>query len=96
MPSLRKIVLDRTGYNLGKCQSCLFCDKETVDEMDISLSTLVQMVLFNDEEVLTTRTLWFGGVLRIAAFSCCNGFELSKVIMALRQEAQARGLVSEE
>ncbi len=92
MPSLRKIVLDRTGYTLGKCQSCLFCDKETTDEMDVTLSTLVQMVLFNDDEVLTTHTLWSDEVLEIAARSCCNGFDLSKVMLALRQEAQARGM----
>jgi sulfur transfer complex TusBCD TusB component (DsrH family) len=92
MSSLRKIVLEQTGYNLGKCQSCLFCDKVSTSEMDISFSTLVQMILFNDDEVLTTHTLWSDGILSIAANSCCNGFDLSKAILALRQEAQARGL----
>ena len=95
MPSLRKIVFDRTGYNLGKCQSCLFCDKVSIPGMDISLSTLVQMVLFNDDEVLTTHILWSDGVLEIASGSCCNGFDLSEVILALRQEARARGLSTE-
>lgn len=95
MSSLRKIVLDHTGYNLGKCQSCLFCDTVPTQDMDIPLSTLVQMVLFNDEEVLSSRTLWSDQVLRIASRACCNGFNLSEVIQVLRQEARARGLAPE-
>lgn len=95
MPSLRKIILDQTGYNLGKCQSCLFCDKATSDDMDVSFSTFVQMVLFNDEEVLTSRTLWSDKMLEAASGACCNGIGLVKVILVLRTEARNRRLVPE-
>lgn len=53
----------------------------------------MQMVLFNDEEVLTTRTLWSDQVLVISRRACFNGLDLSKVILALREEARARKVV---
>lgn len=70
----------------------MFCDLLPDKEMDISLSTMVQMVLFNDEEVLSSRTLWSSLVLEYASSSCSAGLDLEKVIMTLREESIMRGL----
>jgi heterodisulfide reductase subunit C len=53
---------------------------------------MIQMVMSNDEEVLTTRTLWSDCVLTKARLACNRGIDISAVMHALRAEAQRRGL----
>ncbi len=95
LPTLRAIVLTASGQDMRRCQHCAFCDAQLDSEQDISLLTLVQMVVMNDEEVLTSRTLWSDTVLQGARHLCANGLDIEAVLLALRQEARRRGLRGE-
>lgn len=92
MLTLHRLVQEKTGSRLQACQGCLFCDSHTSAEMDITISALVQMVIYNDFEVLTTRTLWSDAVLDGARKACTHGFNLHGAILALREEATRRGV----
>ena len=96
MPSLRRIVLDRTGQDLRLCQCCNICDEALDKDADIPISSLVQLILLNDEEVLTCRTLWSDSTLAKVRKSCNHGFNLPSVLLALRTEAQDRGYSQSE
>lgn len=91
MPSLRLIVRDATGQNIGRCAGCLDCDIPSPD-VDVPLGSIIQMALMNDDECLTCRTLWSNDVLLKASRSCSEGLDLKKVILALRAEADRRGI----
>lgn len=90
MTSLRQLVLDETGQDLRQCRGCLACDV-SADEMDIHLGSIVQLVLMNDDEVLTSRTLWSAAVLELARTACIKSLDLEKIILVLRSEAVKRG-----
>lgn len=90
MPSLRQIIKDATGENINLCQSCLDCDIIAAEEIDVPLGSLVQMILFNDEEALTSKTLWSEAVLAEARYACRKGINLEAVLLALRDEAKRR------
>lgn len=53
--------------------------------MDIPFSSLVQLVLQNDVEVLQCRTVWSEGALEATPGACKRGLDLHAVILALRQ-----------
>lgn len=94
-PPLRRIVLNQTGQDLRRCQSCSICDDSLAQDADIPLSSLVQLILLNDEEVLTCRTLWSDATIASVRKSCQQGFDLAAVMLALRTEAVARGIQAE-
>jgi heterodisulfide reductase subunit C len=48
----------------------------------------------NDEEVLTSRTLWSDEVLHSAREACARELDLEKILLVLRDEAIRRGMVS--
>lgn len=93
--SMRKVVLVKTGEDLRRCRGCALCDGEFGDDMDIPLFSLIQLVVMNDEEVLTCRTLWSDQVLNASREACTREINLSEVLLALRDEAIERGLISE-
>jgi heterodisulfide reductase subunit C len=95
MPSLKRIVKDISGQDISRCQACLDCEASCPDDLDIPVGSMIQMVMFNDEEVLTTRTLWSDCVLAKARLACNRGIDISAVMQALRAEAQRRGLAVE-
>lgn len=88
--SLRRIVKDRTGQDVSKCQACYDCDAPVGNEMDIPLASLVQLILQNDEEALHCRTLWSDSVLEASRHACKRGLDLYAVINALREESKWR------
>ena len=90
--SLRRTIRDTTGINLYECRMCADCDLANIphDVQDVSLSTLIQMVTMDDEEVLSTRTLWSDVVLEASTFACKRGIDLRAVLLALREEATRR------
>jgi heterodisulfide reductase subunit C len=90
---LRLVVLAATGQDVRKCSHCEFCSTKIDPVQDVSLETLLQMVVMNDEEVLTTRTLWSDKVLESAQHVCASNLNLEAVLLALRNEAWRRGLV---
>ncbi len=90
--SLRTIVLAQTGEDINRCCSCALCEEITGEGGDVSLSMLMQWILANDERVLTNATVWSDEVLRQADYACANQLNIPAVLLALRSEAQRRGL----
>jgi heterodisulfide reductase subunit C len=95
--SLRKLVLLKAGQDVRRCRDCAMCnarinEQHLIDTMDISIETLVQMVLWNDEEVLTSRTLWSPEVYDALLHACVQGLNLQAIVTTLREEANKRRL----
>ncbi|HET7091756.1 MAG TPA: hypothetical protein VFL17_24245 [Anaerolineae bacterium] len=89
---LRVIVLAATGQDVRKCWHCDACNTNLAPDQDVTLEILLQMVVMNDEEALTSRTLWSDAALASAPKVCSNGLDIEAVMLALRREAQRRGL----
>jgi len=97
LPSLRMVVLAATGQDLRRCSHCSFCSdalKETAG-LDLGLEMVLQLAVINDEEVLTSRTLWSDRALDAARHACTSGLDIGAVLLALRDEARQRGLTEE-
>jgi heterodisulfide reductase subunit C len=92
IPSLRSIVQAETGQDIRRCQACLDCDANLCAEADIPLGSLIQLALLNDEETLTSRTLWSDAILEYARSACVKNLDLAEIIIALRREAVKRGI----
>ncbi len=91
--SLRHIVKRATGQDVYHCRECQLCDLANPGDMDVPLTTILQMVMFDDEEVLTCRTLWSDRVVEEAARACKRGLNLRAILLALQTEANQRGMV---
>jgi hypothetical protein len=89
-PALRSSVLAASGQDVRRCKNCWLCDEVTIGDQDITLGMLVQLTVLNDDEVLTSRTLWSDEVLQAAQRACTNDLNLSAVMLALRAEARRR------
>ncbi len=92
-PSLRLVVLQSTGQDVRQCAHCSFCCEALQPDQDLTLESLMQLVLLNDEEVLSSKTLWSAAVLARAPRVCASGLHLDDVLLALRAEAGRRGFV---
>ena len=88
--SLRSVIKKATGQDVYLCQACNDCEINIHQEMDIPLSSLVQLVLLNDEEALQCRTLWSDSVLEASRGACKRGLDLHAVLIALREESQRK------
>jgi len=88
---LRRVVKEKTGQDVYKCQGCLDCDLPPGNDADIPLGSMVQMIIQDDREVLGCRTLWSDDVLRTARYSCLRGLNMESIILALREEAIKQG-----
>ncbi len=91
--TLRKLIFEKTGQNVQNCRGCQLCNGDYSPDQDIPLDSLVQLILMNDEEVLTSRTVWSDDVLKAAREACARELDLEKILLALREEAIRRGLV---
>jgi heterodisulfide reductase subunit C len=91
--SLRRLVLTKTGQDVHQCRGCQLCNGEYSRDQDIPLDSLIQLIIMNDEEVLTSRTLWSDEVLHAAHDACARELDLEKILLVLRDEAVRRGLV---
>ena len=89
---LRAILFDTSGQDVRRCAHCAFCDSNLAPDMDVTFATLIQMVIMDDEEVLTTRSLWSDEALKSAPHLCANQLNLEAVMLALRDEAKKRGV----
>jgi len=94
--SLRRLILTKTGQDVNRCRGCQLCGGEYSREQDIPIDSLIQLVIMDDEEVLTSRTLWSDEVLRCAQNACVRELDLEKVLLVLREEAIRRGVVQEK
>ena len=88
--SLRSVVKKTTGQDVYFCHTCNDCDIDGRDEMDIPLSSLIQLILLNDEEALQCRTLWSDSALEAARGACKRGLDLYAVMIALREESNRK------
>jgi len=92
MLTLKRLVKETSGQDISRCQACLDCEVSCPEDIDIPIGSMVQMVMFDDEEVLTCRTLWSDCVLSKARLACSRGIDIHAVMLALRSEAQRRGI----
>jgi len=92
--TLRRLILDKTGQDVQHCRGCQLCNDDLSTDQDIPLDSLVQLIIMNDEEVLTSRTVWSDTVLHKAKEACARELDLEKILLALREEAIRRGLVN--
>jgi heterodisulfide reductase subunit C len=90
--TLRRLILNESGQDIRRCRGCQLCNGEYSSDQDIPLDSLVQLVIMNDEEVLTSRTLWSDEVLIAARDACARELDLEKILLVLREEAKRRGL----
>lgn len=91
--TLRRLILAKTGQDVKNCRGCQLCNKQYSLDQDIPLDSLVQLINMNDEEVLTSRTVWSDEVLQSAGEACARELDLSNILLVLREEAVKRGLV---
>ncbi len=92
--SLRRLILAKTGQDVQRCRGCQLCNGDYSSDQDIPLDSLVQLIIMNDEEVLTSRTVWSDEVLHAAKEACARELDLEKILLVLREEAVRRGLVN--
>lgn len=96
LTTLRSIVRAATGYDVRRCGRCSYCAHFVTPDDDLSLETMMQLVMQNDEEVLTSKTLWSEKALKRARLMCVSTMDVAAIMLALRAEAQRRGLVNDE
>jgi len=89
--SLRRIVIEATGQDVYKCQGCFDCELPAGIDADIPLGSLVQMTIFDDKEVLNSRTLWSDDILKSSSYVCQRGLNVRLIMLALREEAIKQG-----
>lgn len=93
--TLRRIVKDKTGQDVYKCQGCQDCELPASKDVDIPVGSLVQMIILDDQEVLTSRTLWSNEILETSRYSCQRGLNVQAIMFALREEAKRQGTSKE-
>jgi heterodisulfide reductase subunit C len=91
--SFRRLILSKTGQDINRCRGCQLCNGEYSREQDIPLDSLIQLAIMNDEEILSSRTLWSDEVLRCARDACVRELNLEEILLVLREEAIRRGVV---
>jgi heterodisulfide reductase subunit C len=94
--SLRQIVREATGYDVRRCGRCSYCVHFVTPDDDVSLEMMMQLVMQDDEDVLTSKTLWSDAALKRARRMCVSTMDVAAIMLALRAEAKRRGLVSDE
>ena len=94
--SLRRLILSKTGQDVQRCRGCQLCNGDYGRYQDIPLDSLIQLIIMNDEEVLTSRTLWSDEALHLAHDACAREFDLEKILLVLREEAIRRGVEKPE
>jgi heterodisulfide reductase subunit C len=94
--SLRQIVRDATGYDVRRCGRCSYCVHFVTPDDDVSLEMMMQLVMQDDDEVLTSKTLWSDVALKRARLMCVSTMDVQKIMLTLRAEARRRGLVNDE
>lgn len=93
MTSLRRLIQAKTGSDIRRCMGCELCSNVISADQDLPLYSLIQLILLDDEEVLTSRTVWSDQILAGARSACLHEFNMQEILLALREEALRRGLV---
>ncbi len=90
--SLRAVVLAETGQDVRRCGRCAYCAQGAGPGDDLTLEMVLQLVLMNDDEVLTSRTVWSEPALEAACHNCVSTLDVPAILLALRAEAVRRQL----
>ncbi len=90
--TLRSMVLAETGQDVRRCARCAYCAQAARPADDLTLEMVLQLVLMDDEEVLTSRTVWSELALEAARHNCVSTLDVPAILLALRAEAARRGL----
>lgn len=90
--TLRQLVRNATGYDVRRCGRCSYCVHFVTPDDDLSLEMMMQLVMQDDEEVLTSKTLWSDEALQQAWQMCVSTMDVVAIMLALCAEAQRRGL----
>ncbi len=90
----REVVRQATGYDVRRCGRCSYCVHFATPDDDLSLEAMMQLIMQNDEEVLTSKTLWSDEALRRARRMCVSTMDVTAIMLALRDEARRRGLAA--
>lgn len=93
--ALRSIVLNSAGQDVAKCSFCSRCERYLRPGMDLTFGQIIQAALRDDASAMTNRTLWACDDLLEGYTLCRSGIDLTSVMLALRNEAEVRGLRSE-
>ena len=93
LTSLRRLIQAKTGNDIRRCMGCELCSNVISADQDLPLYSLIQLILLDDEEVLTCRTVWSDQILAGARSACLHEFNMQEILLALREEALRRGLV---
>ena len=93
--TLREFVRQATGYDVRRCGRCSYCVHFVTPDDDLSLEMMMQLIMMNDEEVLTSKTLWSDEALKRARHMCVSTMDVAAIMLALREEARRRGIVQE-
>lgn len=94
--TFRRLILSKTGQDVNRCRGCQLCSGEYSREQDIPLDSLVQLIIMNDDDILSSRTLWSDDVLINARKACVRELDLEKILLVLREEAIRRGVKKPE
>jgi hypothetical protein len=74
------------GYNGGRGENW---------DGDIPIESVIHLVMLDDEEVLTARTVWSDSIQQASRYACQRGLDLARVLAALRDEARRRGMMED-
>jgi hypothetical protein len=91
-PSLRAAILSATGQDVRRCRRCSLCAGAVGPGEDLSLEGLLLLAAMDDDEALTSRTLWSDAVLQDARQRCPGPLAVDAILLALRAEARRREL----
>ena len=82
-----KKVKELSGQNLQLCYQCGMCSGNcpAVANMDISPRRIIELARLGlDEEIANSKTVWVCASCLACAVNCPRGFDLSKVMEAIR------------
>ncbi len=82
-----KKITDLSGETITLCDQCGTCSGgcPVVEDMDITPSQLMRMVLIGDQTVMQTKTMWLCATCNTCTVRCPRMLDVSKVAEALRQ-----------
>ncbi len=92
---LPQVILASTGQDVRRCNNCLSCGNGNDPCIDLTLNEIMQAAARDDDIALSSRTLWCDELVE-RRIPCGANIDIQSVILALRREADMRGLASQE
>jgi heterodisulfide reductase subunit C len=82
-----KKISELSGEIITLCDQCGTCSAgcPVIEEMDITPSQMMRMVMLGDEDVMESKTMWLCATCNTCTVRCPRELDVSKVAEALRQ-----------